>query len=290
MKFSERYGYSLVRKIQIKSMDDELRISLWNKIQNYFLKNIAIPGFRSRSGGNNFYTIFRNEIWGQHFKEVVDDLNPAHLRAQFRKIYFENLEWYKVYDLIEFIVKKFPPNISLTDKNYKKNKFIENCNSVLKRENSAYRFINEKITPITSEIEIQEIEEALKVYDYFKPVSIHINDALKFLSDRKEPNYRNSVKESISAVESICQIITQNKNVTLGKALKRIEDHIKIHGALKNAFSQLYGYTSSEGGIRHALLDESNIDFEDAKFMLISCSAFINYLKVKISKANLKFK
>jgi len=37
-------------------------------------------------------------------------------------------------------------------------------------------------------------------------------------------------------------------------------------------------------------LDESNIDFEDAKFMLISCSAFINYLKVKISKANLKLK
>ncbi|KKL64859.1 hypothetical protein LCGC14_2160790, partial [marine sediment metagenome] len=137
---------------------------------------------------------------------------------------------------------------------------------------------------------IQEIEEALEDDYYFKPVSIHINDALKFLSDRKEPNYRNSVKESISAVESICQIITQNKNVTLGKALKRIEDHIKIHGALKNAFSQLYGYTSSEGGIRHALLDESNIDFEDAKFMLISCSAFINYLKVKISKANLKFK
>ena len=290
MKFSERYGYSPVRDIQIKSMDNELHISLWNVIQNYYLKHISTPNFVYRKDGNNFYYNFRNEIWGRHLKKIVDDLKPSSLRAQFREIYFENLDWYKIYDLIEFIVNIFPLDISFTDKNYKKNKFIENCNSVLKKENSAYRFVREKITPITSEVEIQEIEEALEVDEDFKPVSIHINDALKFLSDREEPNFRNSIKESISAVESICQILTQDTNTTLGKALKKIGDHIIIHGALKNAFSQLYGYTSNEGGIRHALLDESSIDFEDAKFMLVSCSAFINYLKVKISKANLKLK
>ena len=290
MKFSERYGYSPVRDIQIKSMDNELRISLWNVIQNYFLKHITTPNFVYNNKGNKFYYLYRNEIWGQHLKKIVDDLKPSKLRSQFREIYFENLDWYKVYDLIEFIVDVFPPDTSFTDKNYKKNKFIENCNSVLKRENSAYRFVGGKITPIKSEVEIQEIEEALEDDYYFKPISIHINDALIFLSDREEPNYRNSIKESISAVESICQIITQNTNATLGKALKKIGDHIIIHGALKNAFSQLYGYTSNEGGIRHALLNESSIDFEDAKFMLVSCSAFINYLKVKISKANLKLK
>ena len=290
MKFSERFGYSPVRNIQIKSMDKELHISLWNVIQIYFLKHITIPNFVYRRDGNNFYYIFRNEIWSQHLKKVVDDLKDSTLRTQFREIYFYNLDWYKVYDLLEYIVNKFPPEISLTNKNYKKNKFIENCNSVLKRENSAYRIVGEKITPITSEVEIQEIEEALEDDDYFKLVSIHIKDALKFLSDREEPNYRNSIKESISAVEAMCQIIIQNTNTTLGKALKKIEDHIKIQGALKNAFSQLYGYTSNEGGIRHALLDESHIDLEDAKFMLVSCSAFTNYLKVKISKANLKLK
>ena len=290
MKFSERYGYSPVRDIQMKSMDNELRISLWNVIQNYFLKHITTPNFVYNKNGNKFYYLYRNEIWGQHLKKIVDDLEPSKLRSQFREIYFENLDWYKVYDLIELIVNIFPPDISFTDKNYKKNKFIENCNSVLKRENSAYRFVGGKITPITSEVEIQEIEEALEDDYYFKPISIHINDALIFLSDREEPNYRNSIKESISAVESICQIVTQDTNATLGKALKKIGDHIIIHGALKNAFSQLYGYTSNEGGIRHALLDESSIDFEDAKFMLVSCSAFINYLKVKISKANLKLK
>lgn len=39
------------------------------------------------------------------------------------------------------------------------------------------------------------------------------------------------------------------------------------------------GYTSDEGGIRHAEgLFESNVTFEEAKYMLVSCCAFVNYL------------
>ena len=53
--------------------------------------------------------------------------------------------------------------------------------------------------------------------------------------------------------------------------------------------AQLYGYTSDADGIRHALLDESDLDFEDAKFMLVSCSAFTNYLKGKAIKAGIDF-
>lgn len=60
-----------------------------------------------------------------------------------------------------------------------------------------------------------------------------------------------------------------------------------MHPALKGAFEKLYGYTSSAKGIRHALLDEPNLGFEDAKFMLVSCSAFVNYLKSKAAKAGI---
>jgi len=51
----------------------------------------------------------------------------------------------------------------------------------------------------------------------------------------------------------------------------------------------IYGYTSDEGGIRHAMLEEKIIDFEDAKFMLVSCSAFINYLIMKSTKSGIEF-
>lgn len=52
-----------------------------------------------------------------------------------------------------------------------------------------------------------------------------------------------------------------------------------MHPALNGAFQKLYGYTSDAGGIiRHALLEEDSLDFKDAKFMLVSCSAFVTYL------------
>lgn len=119
----------------------------------------------------------------------------------------------------------------------------------------------------------------MKTRPDISPKTGRVTTALNLLSDRKNPDYRNSVKESISAVESICKIIINNDSTTLGQALKEIEKRHKIPGSLKNAFSALYGYTSDEGGIRHALLEgDSNVDLEEARFMLVACSAFINYL------------
>ena len=73
----------------------------------------------------------------------------------------------------------------------------------------------------------------------------------------------------------------------MGDALKRLEEEKKIHPALKGAFTKLYGYTSDEGGIRHAEgLLESDVTFEEAKFMLVTCSAFINYLIAEQGKGS----
>ena len=162
------------------------------------------------------------------------------------------------------------------------------CNSFLERELSAYRFIGGKITQITSEEEISEIEEVLEISKPLKAVNTHLKRALDLFTDKKSPDYRNSIKESISAVEAFCNLITKSNKATLGKALKKIENKVSLHSALKSAFNNLYGYTSDADGIRHALLDEPNLDFEDAKFMLVSCSTFINYLAIKASKAGIK--
>lgn len=111
------------------------------------------------------------------------------------------------------------------------------------------------------------------------------------LSDRKNPDYRNSIKESISAVETICRRISENPNATLGDALNELVKggKIKFHGALLNAFKSLYGYTNDADGIRHSLMEEESLDQEDAIFMLTSCSSFVNYLTVKTLKSGSDF-
>ncbi|HUW95471.1 MAG TPA: hypothetical protein VMW58_06760 [Anaerolineae bacterium] len=84
-------------------------------------------------------------------------------------------------------------------------------------------------------------------------------------------------------------MISGDEKATLGQALKQIEKQAELHGALKGAFEKLYGYTSDADGIRHAfgLLEEPNLRSEDAKFMLVACSAFVNYLLAKASRVGI---
>ncbi len=84
-------------------------------------------------------------------------------------------------------------------------------------------------------------------------------------------------------------MITGDPKVTLGTALGRLESKIgPLHKDLIEAFKKLYWYTSDAHGIRHGLVGEPNLDVEDAKFMLISCSAFIDYLFAKSHKAGIE--
>jgi hypothetical protein len=75
----------------------------------------------------------------------------------------------------------------------------------------------------------------------------------------------------------------------LSKALAKLERSGRIHGALKNGFESIYGYTSNEPGIRHPLIDEpgANVDETDALFMLGACAAFVSYLIHKARAAGL---
>jgi len=270
--FSERKGLTPVRDIiQRDSVDDALRNGLWNavKLNVWDFLEYHRPN-SSWFPESNLYNLFQH-YWHNLYKQPLDtlpqDFGEAHDRV--RDMYFK-CEWYQVYDFIEFTVRNCPEDMSGNLKEF--------CNRILEKEMSGYRFIGKQLSDITSEEEIQSIENALSSSDQYSGVNQHISTSLTLLSDRQSPDYRNSVKESISSVESLCKIICGDEKTTLGAALNKLERGNKIHPALKNAFSNLYGYTSDAEGIRHAILDKSNVTYCDAKFMLVSCSSFVNYV------------
>jgi hypothetical protein len=273
--FSERKGLKKVRtEMQVNSIDGALRTRLWNVLDYFYWKN----RIRYSNDIEVDDRIYFTRLWHNYFKNPVDTLTfEWHSDLMKVRDYFFQCEWNEVYDIIEFTANAYP-NES-TNEN-----FMKTCNEVLREEVSGYRFVNGRIAQITSEEEISEIEEALEIP--LKSARTHIENALKLLSDRKSPDYRNSIKESISAVEAMCRLIANDEKATLGKALDMIETKSGLHGALKRAFDSLYGYTSSAEGIRHSLglTEEPSLSFEDAKFMLVSCSAFVNYLVAKTAK------
>ncbi|MBT1700286.1 hypothetical protein KK083_25590 [Fulvivirgaceae bacterium PWU4] len=276
MKFSERIGKKQPRvNIQLDSMDDELRNGIWNVLTAYIIDPM-------KTRHELQYSEFRGlieHLWFSFFKQPMDQI------PRFTEIIADNLrkrffkwDYLEVYDFIDFLVASDIPN---------GREFADSMNFILKREFSGYRFVNGQLSPITNEGEILEIEKAISSTSQprLKGVNIHLSEALNKLSDKKSPDYRNSIKESISAVEALCQLIAGDKKTELGKALKELKETITIHGALEQGFIKIYGYTSDGDGIRHAMLEESNLDQEDALFMLVSCSAFINYLQTKAMKA-----
>ena len=271
MTFSQRMGITPVRTaLQVDSMDDALRNSLWNILY----EKVWDPFQRSFSLAR---TIVRN-LWADHLKRAVDAIPDDKYEAISEiRAHFFGLPWNGVYDFIDWIAQDRNINHLIA-------RFPEECNAILAREHSGYRFIERRLVRITSEEEITAIESALGNSDKYKPVSDHLKRALELLASRTVPDCPNSIKESISAVEAMCQIITGSPGATLGQAVKKLEDTgVRLHPAYRDALSKMYGYTSDADGISHALLDESTLDADDARFMLVSCSAFTNYLKAKAS-------
>ena len=153
---------------------------------------------------------------------------------------------------------------------------IPQLNEILERELSGYRIISNAITRITDEHEIKEIDRAIS--DNNKTVSEHIQQALRLYSKRENPDYRNAIKEAISAVESSAKRYAGDQNGDLEKVLKKLENQMNLHSQIVTAFKNLYRWTSSSDGIRHAMMDEPSISEAEARFMIIACSAFCNLL------------
>lgn len=284
MRFSQRYGYRPVRQaIQLESMDGALRNALWNLLHVCFWESFrssddgAFGRIHSLNDyGNQTLKLLCEALWADYFHKPLDSLSMdwREVHAQIRT-YFFGAGLDEVYDFIEFVAERYRDTTTTRD-------FMDVCNTALEKEMSAYRFIDNHIARITEPVEVEAIESALDSAD--QPISRHLSRALELLSDRSNPDFRNSIKESISAVERLVAKVTDSKNGTLGKMLNKLDDALELHPTLKDAFNKLYGYTSDESGIRHALKDKAPVDFDDAKFMLVTCSAFINYVEGKLLK------
>jgi len=266
--------------IQRESADEELRNALWNGLTVYYFNRLHTWLDQTNSDLKALVT----RIWVFHYKNRIDELDNSTSKviAKLKRDFLDG-NWNEMFDILEFIPFNYEEQYNGGYNNPVNKQFYKHSNDVLKEHLSAYRFVKNLITEVSSEEEVASIEEALKETSVFKPVQTHLSRALELFADRKNPDYRNSIKESISAIESFSSIITQNPKATLGQALKEIEKKHDLHPALKSSFSSLYGYTSDSEGIRHALLEESTLRQEDAKFMLVACSAFVNYLLAKTS-------
>lgn len=284
MKFSERYGYVKPVEVLKRGYLDAEGITALCNCYDHLAKWFNL--YDVNAGGHRYdesYIELEETIWCFFMNQRRDDFYGynSHKIAATEYLQSDQNEWFSKFDLIEFTIRVLRSMTPQGDRHFAAvvSNFIKILNSTFKRLDYAYRVVDDQIVEITDQEEIVAIEEAVRQSSTIKT---HLSEALKLMSNRQSPDYRNSIKESISAVEALCREITGES--TLGDALRVWEKKgVKIPTFLKSGIEKLYIYTNDKRtGIRHSLMDDTESPtFDEAKFMLVTCSAFVNYIQGK---------
>lgn len=239
--FSEKYGYKPEKVIQHENISDELRNRIWNLFYQNEIKAGGLSSKRLSQAVAGAQTI--EEKISDKLGFLIDSSSKSpSVMDRLKSYILSSSSWFEVYDFVEI-------HLSFLEKDDCTQR-IQQYNEIFVEEKSGYRIVAGEIAPITNKSEIQSIEQATSTP--YQSVNQHIQKALAFYANIKTPDYENSVKESISAVEAMCCIIT-GKNATLNKAIEKLKNNgVHIHPALEKAFISLYAYTCDEKGIRHA--------------------------------------
>ena len=294
--FSEKIGLSTCTiKMQTSEFDDRTRTLIGNHLYDVLS---VVFSYASTIGISRYLNPSRQSplqaMSSDFCKDVLSEVLNVSVHLPSNKFY----NWEVNYDRFAEIISSAPYNEVLdflwyvchwiathTTSTSFVHEIYNGFNQLFEKEYVGYRFVAGEITPITNSLEIQEIEQACQIP--FEGAHVQLQKALGFLSNREHPDYKNSIKESISAVESVCETIVGSENgATLGKAVKHLEEHgLKIHSSLREGISKLYGYACDQGGVRHGEGEvESTVTFEEAKLMMVTCSAIVNYLVAEYGK------
>ena len=278
MTFSQAQGYeALPQQLVLEELSDEARLRLWDALyvsawyrsSNFILHVLGDWDPILKDMHSHFRKIPRDE-----FSE-----SAVELLEYYKSSILHDLPFNRVFDLFQLIMRhtRCP------------REFVQTVYAIFRECRLAYVIdLAHPITVLPAATE-QEGRAILGAIEEFRSAGLggaeqHIRRAGELLNGG---DWAGAVRESINAVESVARQLDPDASKTLGPALKSLEKNGQLHPALKKAFSNLYGYTSDEEGIRHPLLDStaSPVSQDEAVFMLGACASFSSYLWRKYRNA-----
>jgi AbiJ N-terminal domain 4 len=149
--FSVRKGHAPLKEEQTGGMDEDLRTLIWN---------VVLARLFGKIGANQYgeisqeYHIFLN-LQRNFFKLPMDEIEK-HLasRREWYKDLFATMEWWRVYDFVEFVARRMIP--------YDAAEWERDINAALVSERAGYRLVGGSIVPFTDEAAVAAANEALE--------------------------------------------------------------------------------------------------------------------------------
>lgn len=263
LTFSQAQGYEPIPgPLALGTISEEARIKLWSLLYEYARRADGGPIF----AWERILLALHINFLARPSDEFIYGLGS--FVAEYKVRFLRTEPFNRVFDILETIMRhgKCPSS------------FIDDTAAIFEECRLAYRVdkgIPVTILPAATPEEGAAISNALQDVRTagLQGAETHLRESGRLIN---AGDWAGSVRESINAVESVARRLAPDAR-TLSPALNKMGE---LHPALKNAFSNLYGYTSDEQGVRHALLDEaeSPAQQDEAVFMLGACASFVSYM------------
>jgi hypothetical protein len=268
-RFSQRVGAKPPFSSGLNEASPNLRTAAWN-----MLHDLLMPLGTGQDWAR--YQASAKAIWN-HVHWTIDKI-PHYAsdgRREFKEYWFK-CDWSDFFDVFELGVYLLARE--QRERHRDPERVFVMANNLLEQQGCAYRFISEQLAPITNKLEMAEVKLATECA--IEAASTHFLEALNQLPPNPKASTRNSVKESMLAVEATLKHLSDSPSATLGEGLKAFEaKYGPLHETMRKGFDKLYAYSNGPDGIRHALVDGAReVTVDDARLMIIQCSAFSNYL------------
>lgn len=107
----------------------------------------------------------------------------------------------------------------------------------------------------------------------------HYNKALKFFRDRTKPDFQNSVKDAVCAVEAAGKALFPDSNAkTLGDLAKDLGKKNQMPQAILKALEGIYSYRNSDDGVSHGGANGGAATEAVTEYVLSACASQIIFL------------
>ena len=267
LRFDQRYGVTpLPSQLRPHEVSDELKAKIWAGIHTCMTQVEKHRDYEPSTIDEPWRSLlYRWHVNIEHRPSDEFRSEFGYSVAKVKSLIYK-VGWAKLYTFLEFIA---------ADQHFVLEKRL--IARALESGRAAWRLVGDDIVPVGSPEEAKAIGEAIAAVssEGSEGAKAHLRQSSKAIA---AGDWSGSIRESIHAVEATAKQLTGAG--TLGEALKALpKPSTPLHPALIKGFLVLYGYTSDERGIRHALLEqESAVSEAEALFMFGACASFCQYL------------
>ena len=213
--FSERLGFS-APKTDLRDADfpDSLRHGLWDTLRTFCFTDSRIYDVSRDTEFSRAFDDLTWSLWFNFYRESIDT-RPYYASDALQDIKrkFYSSRFNEAYDFVEFMADRSVGS--------SRDGLIQVCNEIFTRERSAFRFAGPILVRVTDENQRIEIASSIE-QNKSVAVASHIARAAQLYSQQPNPDYRNSIKEAISAVEAAVAFLTGDKPSGVAKPLRGV--------------------------------------------------------------------